>query len=174
MGLRRKKTDEEVDGTSDAPRDSLSRMLGDVRDPTGKLNLRKVLGKTFNPATLVALVVAGANQYMEYQDLKVKVREQATEISQLKADVDVAEQDEDKLTDAVRDRFVSNEQAVAELKQALSNLQVELRVRFGVGSFAALPRQRREEIQTAIERVDQAMERVDTALPEDEPLAGIE
>jgi hypothetical protein len=163
-----------------------------LQTEAGGLSLKKLLTKGVSPTTITGLIAALASFYNDYRDLQHTVAAQQSTIEQLQGDLedsDVHERLDTYITEStrvVRARFQEDEQSITQLRGAVGNLQTEVRVRHGVSTFVppaapgasgdALPvrLRRSEQIEAAAEQSDQAYVRSGNAMPDDDPLAGLE
>jgi len=171
-----------------------------IRIPTalqtadGGLSITKLLTKGLSPTTVTGLIAALAGFYNDYRELQHTVEAQQTTIEQLQDTVTNSPTQArldtfiSSSTNAVRVRFRQDERSISELRSALGNLQTEVRVRHGVATFlphvatgaapetsGSAPRLRRsEQIEAAAQESDQAYIRAGNAMPQDDPLAGLE
>ena len=163
-----------------------------LQTEAGGLSLKKVLTKGVSPTTITGLIAALASFYNDYRDLQHTVEDQQDTIEQLQVDLeesDVHERLDNYISEStrlVRARFQQDERSMSQLRGAVGNLQVEVRVRHGVATFmphmppgasgdVEPPRLRRsEQIEAAAAQSDQAYVRAGNAMPDDDPLAGLE
>jgi hypothetical protein len=168
------------------------RIPSSLQTAEGNLSITKLLTKGLSPTTVTALVAAVASFYNDYRDMQHTVEAQQETIEQLQVDLeesDVHERLDNYITEStrlVRARFQQDERSMSQLRGAVGNLQTEVRVRHGVATFmphtppgasgdAEPVRLRRsEQIEAAAAQSDQAYVRAGNAMPDDDPLAGLE
>jgi hypothetical protein len=168
--------------------DKVSLIPPALQTEKGGLSIKKLLTKGSSPTTLVALIAALVSFYSEYQELKRTVAAREAVLDELRVSVDTLGEHMTShaatSTEAIRERFHQNEQSLAELRSALGNLQTEVRVRHGVGFFPPslagvgegepVRLRRSEQIEAAAQASDRAYSRAAEALPQGDPLAGLE
>jgi len=159
-----------------------------LQTEAGGLSLKKVLTKGVSPTTITGLIAALASFYNDYRDLQHTVEDQQDTIEQLQVDLeesDVHERLDNYISEStrlVRARFQQDERSMSQLRGAVGNLQVEVRVRHGVATFMPpgagaggdVHLRRSEQIEAAAAQSDQAYVQAGDAMPDDDPLAGLE
>lgn len=153
-----------------------------LQNETGSLSLKKLLSKGTSPTTLVALIAALATFYSEYTELKATVQSRDETIQDLQdANHDLEDRLEEYIdlnTSAIRDRFEQDADAISDLRNAIGNLQTEVRVRHGAQQLSPPePGQRmsrRVQIEAAMARADEAYEQTAPEEDEADPLAGLD
>lgn len=120
-----------------------SLMPAEVYNPDGTINLGKAIRRLSSPSVLLALVVSATNLYVEYEQMKITVVQQEQKIAELKKELDHYQNDSEIFLDKTRERFSMNEEDIQALRTVVSNIQTELRIRYGSGS--ALPVRERQE-----------------------------
>ena len=150
----------------------------EVYNSDGTINVVKALKKVSNPSVLLALIVSATNLYVEYEQMKTTVQEQKASIAVLRAEVDHYKVDSEMLLEKTRERFVENERAQQELQSAISNVQTEIRIRHGVGSYVpdapgAAP-SRTEQLRLLDAETEGALKRAAKPAARQAPLEGLE
>ena len=168
-----------VEGYPRSPKNS-SMIPTELYNPDGSLNITKALKKISNPSVLLALVVSATNLYVEYEQMKVTVREQREQIAELRVEVDHYKVDSEMLLEKTRERFIANERTQQELQAAISNVQTEVRIRHGAGSYApdtldaARPPSKTEQLRMLDAETEAALKRAKPLPSRSAPLEGLE
>lgn len=127
-----------------------SLMPAEMYNPDGTINVGKAARKLTNPSVLLALIVSATNLYIEYEQMKTTVAQQKETIAELKRDLAHYQQDSVLLLDKTRERFAMNEEEIQDLRTVVSNIQTELRIRYGTASDVPV-RERQEKLRDLAE-----------------------
>ena len=166
-----------VEGYPRSPKNS-SMIPTELYNPDGSLNVTKALKKVSNPSVLLALIVSATNLYVEYEQMKVTVQEQKASIAVLRAEVDHYKVDSETFLEKTREQFIENERTQQELQMAISNVQTEIRIRHGVGSYvpetAGSAPSRTEQLRLLDAETESALKRASKPSTRGAPLEGLE
>lgn len=138
-----------------------------------KVNVKSLLSRGTSPTLIVGLIVAAVNLYGEYQALQRTVEDQTQEIEELREALESQTEQYSRLTEATRTRLRQGEQAQQQLAIAVSNVQVEMKVRFGGRSRGAARRSAPiSRVHEVAEQTEASIQRAQELAPRGEPLSG--